>query len=115
MRGSVIADVAFRNMLYVGGSYTLEANTTLPEDNARYGYYGVNGAFVFSELMDKGGIFSFGKVRASYGLVGLGTTAYATAVPTTALRLLMAGRMALPSRSMVLTPMAAESNSTSTT
>ena len=78
MRGSAIADIAFRNMLYLGGSYTLEANTTLPKDNGVYGYYGVNGAFVFSELMDKGGVFSFGKVRASYGLVGLGTTAYGT-------------------------------------
>ena len=78
MRGSAIADIAFRNMLYLCGSYTLEANTTLPKDNGVYGYYGVNGAFVFSELMDKGGVFSFGKVRASYGLVGLGTTAYGT-------------------------------------
>ncbi len=78
MRGSAIADIAFRNMLYVGGSYTLEANTTLPESNGVYGYYGVNGAFVFTELMEKSNVLSFGKVRASYGLVGLGTTAYGT-------------------------------------
>jgi TonB-linked SusC/RagA family outer membrane protein len=79
MRGSAILDLAYRRMLYLGASYTLEGNTSLPEDNATYGYYGLNSSFVFSELMkNKSKIFSFGKVRASYGLVGLGTAAFAT-------------------------------------
>ena len=81
MRGSAIADLAYKNMLYLGGSYTLEGNTTLPKDNSVYGYYGANAAFVFSELMNTTGLFSFGKVRASFGLVGLGAGQYYTSTP----------------------------------
>ncbi len=80
MRGSAVADLAFRNMLYLGGSITLENNSSLlPGDNSVYSYYGFNSSFVFSELLkNQTGPLSFGKIRASYGLVGLGTAAYAT-------------------------------------
>lgn len=81
MRGSAVLDVSYRNMLYLGGSVTMEGNTTLPKDNAVYPYYGGNASFVFSELMDTDGPLSFGKVRASYGLVGLGTAPYSTTTP----------------------------------
>ena len=80
-RGSVVADIAYKSMIYVGGSYTLEGNTTLPKDNSVYGYYGINGSFVFSEMMNKSDVFSFGKIRASYGLVGLGAGQFYTTTP----------------------------------
>lgn len=81
MRGSAILDLSYRGLLYLGGSVTLEGNTTLPEENSVYPYYGGNAAFIFSELMDQQDYLSFGKVRASFGLVGLGTAPFSTATP----------------------------------
>jgi TonB-linked SusC/RagA family outer membrane protein len=50
----------------------------LGDKNASYFYPSVSGSVVFSELMSKNDIFSFGKVRASWARVGKATDPYVT-------------------------------------
>lgn len=53
-------------------------SSTLPIENRSYFYPSVSGAFVFTELMKRSNILSFGKVRASWARVGKDANAYAT-------------------------------------
>jgi TonB-linked SusC/RagA family outer membrane protein len=50
----------------------------LGDENASYFYPSVSGSVIFSELLPKSDILSFGKVRASWAKVGKATTPYAT-------------------------------------
>jgi TonB-linked SusC/RagA family outer membrane protein len=50
----------------------------LGDENASYFYPSVSGSVIFSELLPKNDILSFGKVRASWAKVGKATTPYAT-------------------------------------
>lgn len=53
-------------------------SSTLPKENRSYFYQSFNGALVFTELMPKNDILSFGKIRASWARVGKDASAYAT-------------------------------------
>ncbi|MCX7929768.1 MAG: SusC/RagA family TonB-linked outer membrane protein, partial [Chlorobi bacterium] len=65
------AQLSYREMLYLNGSYRVERSTTLPKDRNAFGYGNVAASFVFSELFDREDSFlSFGKLRASYATVG---------------------------------------------
>jgi TonB-linked SusC/RagA family outer membrane protein len=69
------ADFGFNNWAYVNASGRVEQTSTFKADNNQYFYYSVGGSAIVSELLklnpaSKG--LSFAKVRASYGLVGLG-------------------------------------------
>jgi hypothetical protein len=50
----------------------------LGDENASYFYPSVSGSVIFSELLPKNDILSFGKVRASWAKVGKATTPYVT-------------------------------------
>jgi TonB-linked SusC/RagA family outer membrane protein len=69
------------NQLYINFTGRLEAASTFGElsDN-RFFYPSADIAWQFSDLkfFDKSGIFSFGKLRASYGVVGIQPDAYNT-------------------------------------
>jgi TonB-linked SusC/RagA family outer membrane protein len=64
--------------LFLTGTYRVDQDNSLPEANNTFGYYSASASFVFSELLPTSSAFSFGKLRASYGRVGLGTFAYST-------------------------------------
>lgn len=53
-------------------------SSTLPIENRSYFYPSVSGAFVFTELMKRSNILSYGKLRASWAQVGKDANAYAT-------------------------------------
>ena len=71
-------ELGFWDNVYLTGTYRVESDLSLPEDNNTFSYYSVSGSWVWSELMDPNTVLSFGKLRASYGKVGLGTFAYST-------------------------------------
>lgn len=71
-------EFGINDYLFLNGTYRLDYDISIPEENNPYDYWSVSGSFVFSELMDNNDVLSFGKLRASYGLVGLGTFAYST-------------------------------------
>ena len=53
-------------------------SSTLPKESRSYFYPSVSGSFVFTELMPKNDILSFGKIRASWAQVGKDADPYAT-------------------------------------
>jgi iron complex outermembrane receptor protein len=67
-----ILDLSYKNYLFLEGTMRQESASTLPAQNNTYYYPSVNGSFVFSEaLKDKMPSFwSYGKLRAAYGVVG---------------------------------------------
>lgn len=76
-----VADFNIGSFLYLNGTVRIEKDLSLPDGNNTYPYYSASASLVFSELMDLApdAWLSFGKIRASYGRVGLGTFAYSTA------------------------------------
>jgi TonB-linked SusC/RagA family outer membrane protein len=73
-------DLSLNNWLYLTGTARVESDLSLPEDNNTYLYYSGSASLVFSELLDLSSnpVFNYGKLRGSYGRVGLGTFAYST-------------------------------------
>ena len=51
-------------------------SSTLPKENNSYFYPSVNGAIVFTELMEKNDIITFGKIRGGYAEVGSDANPY---------------------------------------
>lgn len=70
------ASIGFKDFVYLDISYRFDINSTLPTDLNLFHYYSFGASFVFSELLPKNDILSFGKFRASYGQTGGGTDPY---------------------------------------
>ncbi len=70
--------VAWKNMLYLTVTGRNDWTSTLPIENRSYFYPSVSGSFIFTELLPKSDILTFGKVRASWAKVGKDTGAYET-------------------------------------
>ena len=68
----------YKNIAYVTVTGRNDWSSTLPIDNRSYFYPSVSSAFVFTELMPKNDILSFGKIRASWAQVGKDADPYAT-------------------------------------
>ena len=51
-------------------------SSTLPVNNRSYFYPSVSGSFVFTELLPKNNVLSFGKIRGSWARVGKDADAY---------------------------------------
>ena len=68
--GSV--STGYKNYLYVDVTGRNDWSSTLPSGNNSYFYPSVGGSFVFTDAIKqlKGNILSFGKLRASYAIVG---------------------------------------------
>ncbi len=73
-------DLNWRRTLYLTLTGRVESESTLPIDNNQFPYGSAGLSFVFSELLDQSqnSLLSFGKVRGSYGLVGLGAPPFRT-------------------------------------
>src|SRR3712207_8026861 len=64
------ARIDWNNTVFFTYSARNDWSSTLPKENRSYFYQAFNGAFVFTELLPKNNILSFGKVRASWARVG---------------------------------------------
>jgi len=62
--------VGYRYFLYLDATYRKDWSSALPATRNGYGYPSVGGSFVFSELLDRTGLLTFGKVRVSWAQVG---------------------------------------------
>lgn len=73
-----ILNFNYKNFLFLEGTARQEASSTLPSENNTYFYPSVNGGFVFSDAFKSSmpSFLSFGKLRASYGVVGNPAPAY---------------------------------------
>jgi TonB-linked SusC/RagA family outer membrane protein len=69
---------SYKSIAYLTLTGRNDWTSTLPVDNRSYFYPSVSGSFVFTELIPKNNILSFGKVRASWARVGQATDPYAT-------------------------------------
>jgi len=71
-------NAAYKNIAYLTVTGRNDWSSTLPVNNRSYFYPSVSGSFVFTELLPKNNILSFGKVRASWAQVGKDANPYAT-------------------------------------
>lgn len=60
----------YNNYLFLQITVRNDWSSTLPKESNSYFYPGVNAGFVFTDLMPKNNILSFGKLRASYAVAG---------------------------------------------
>lgn len=68
----------YKNLLYLTVTGRNDWSSTLPVENRSYFYPSVSGSMVFTELLPKNNVLTFGKVRASWAQVGKDANAYAT-------------------------------------
>ncbi|UEG54081.1 SusC/RagA family TonB-linked outer membrane protein [Mucilaginibacter daejeonensis] len=71
-----ILNLSYKNFLFVEGTARQEYASTLPPGNNSYFYPSVNSGFVFSEAFKMPEFVSYGKLRASYGIVANDVTRY---------------------------------------
>ncbi len=69
---------SWKNMLFLTVTGRNDWTSTLPVDNRSYFYPSVSGSFVFTELLPKNDVLSFGKIRASWAEVGKDASPYVT-------------------------------------
>ena len=69
---------SWKNILYLTVTGRNDWSSTLPVENRSYFYPSVSGSFVFTELLPKNDVLSFGKLRASWARVGKDAEAYVT-------------------------------------
>jgi TonB-linked SusC/RagA family outer membrane protein len=72
------AGVSYKSIAFLTATVRNDRSSTLPEENQSYFYPSVSGSFVFTELLPKNNILSFGKLRVSLAGVGKDANPYAT-------------------------------------
>ncbi|TDH26773.1 SusC/RagA family TonB-linked outer membrane protein [Segetibacter sp. 3557_3] len=70
--------VSYKDLIYLTATGRNDWSSTLPIENRSYFYPSISGSFIFSQLLPRNSILSFGKVRASWAQVGKDANAYAT-------------------------------------
>jgi ferric enterobactin receptor len=70
--------VSYKSLIYLTATGRNDWSSTLPSENWSYFYPSISGSFVFTQLLPKNNILSFGKLRASWARVGKDANAYAT-------------------------------------
>lgn len=65
-----LMNLSYKDFLFAEGTVRQEYVSTLPPGNNQYSYYSVNSGFVFSDLWKLPKFWNYGKLRASYGVVG---------------------------------------------
>ena len=69
---------AYKNIAFLSVTGRNDWSSTLPKENRSYFYPSVSGSFVFTELMPKNNILTFGKIRGSWAQVGKDADPYST-------------------------------------
>lgn len=82
---------AYKSIAYLTVTGRNDWTSTLPKTDWSYFYPSVGGSLVFSELIPKNDILSFGKIRGSWARVGKDTDPYATSTTLWAPRTFLAG------------------------
>ncbi|RDC62558.1 SusC/RagA family TonB-linked outer membrane protein [Adhaeribacter pallidiroseus] len=72
-----IANVSYKDFLFLEGTARKEYSSTLAPGNNSYFYPSVNGSFVFTQALQLPAFLSFGKIRAGYGVVANAPEIYA--------------------------------------
>ncbi len=72
------ASFGFYDQVFVNGSGRLDYSSTFPAENNSFFYPSVDVAWQFTEITGSSDLFSFGKLRGSYGQVGRSPGPYAT-------------------------------------
>jgi ferric enterobactin receptor len=70
--------LSYKDIAYITATGRNDWSSTLPLNNRSYFYPSVSGSFIFTELLPKSTILSFGKIRASWAQVGKDANPYAT-------------------------------------
>ena len=70
--------ISYKNIAFITATGRNDWSSTLPIENWSYFYPSVSGSLVFTELLPRSTILSFGKVRASWAQVGKDANVYAT-------------------------------------
>ncbi len=73
---------SYKSLLYLSVTGRNDWTSTLPVANRSYFYPSFNGSFIFTELLPENNVLSFGKLRASYALVGKDADPGATTTTT---------------------------------
>lgn len=83
---SVFANVSlgFRDFIFLEGSVRNDWSSTLPKANNSYFYPSLSAGLIFTELIPKNNILSYGKIRAGYAQVGTDVGPYQTSLAYTA-------------------------------
>ncbi|HKZ37550.1 MAG TPA: SusC/RagA family TonB-linked outer membrane protein [Chryseolinea sp.] len=71
-----ILNLSYKDYLFLEGTGRQEYSSTLPPGDNSYFYPSVNTGFVFSEAFKMPAFLNYGKLRASYGVVGNAPPAY---------------------------------------
>ncbi|MBS1920776.1 MAG: SusC/RagA family TonB-linked outer membrane protein [Bacteroidetes bacterium] len=72
------AGISYKNIAYLTVTGRNDWSSTLPLQNRSYFYPSISGSLVFTELIPKNNILTFGKIRGSWAQVGKDANAYAT-------------------------------------
>lgn len=70
--------IGYKNYLFLTATGRNDWSSTLPIANRSFFYPSFSASFVFSELLPKSDVFSFGKIRGSWAKVGKDAPAYQT-------------------------------------
>lgn len=75
-----ILNLSYKDYLFLEGTARQEYASSLPVGNNSYFYPSVNASFVFSDAFRMPSFYSYGKIRASYGVVGNAPPQYEAAI-----------------------------------
>lgn len=70
--------IGYKNLLYLSATGRNDWSSTLPIQNRSFFYPSFSGSLIFTELMEKNDILSYGKLRASWAQVGKDAPPYQT-------------------------------------
>lgn len=70
--------ISYKSIAYLTATGRNDWSSTLPVENQSYFYPSLSGSLIFTELMPRNDILSFGKLRASWARVGKDANPYAT-------------------------------------
>ncbi|MDB5198563.1 MAG: SusC/RagA family TonB-linked outer membrane protein [Chitinophagaceae bacterium] len=70
--------ISYKDIIYLTATGRNDWSSTLPVENRSYFYPSVSGSFIFTQLLPKNNILSYGKLRASWARVGKDADPYAT-------------------------------------
>lgn len=70
--------LSYKNIVFLSATGRNDIASTLPVQNQSFFYPSVSGSLVFTELLPKNNILSFGKLRASWAQVGKDAPTYQT-------------------------------------
>jgi ferric enterobactin receptor len=70
--------ISYKSIAYLTATGRNDWSSTLPIDNRSYFYPSLSGSLVFTELLPRNNVLSFGKIRGSWAQVGKDANPYAT-------------------------------------